>query len=188
MKIKTLMVAAVSVGLASCAARAQETSHEWWSEHFYYDSENKQAFNANEFSFDAFGTFLGNERHFTAFPNTSIHHGTWGGGIGANYFWSQDVGIGVDTSAQDGGVHFLDHVGGNLLVRFPIQQARLAPYVFAGGGRAFNPGWNWYGDAGAGLELRLNPKLGIFGDARYIWKDVAGGDQALLRAGVRLVF
>jgi hypothetical protein len=187
MKIKSsILMGAAIVILSTLAARADD----WMSDHFYYDTNHKQAFNANELSFDAFGSLMGHERTFLAWPNTSIrdHNGSWGGGIGANYFWSQDVGIGVDAGAQDGTQRFIDHVGGNLLVRFPIQPINLAPYVFAGGGRAFNPGWNWYGDAGFGLEFRLNPKFGIFSDARYIWKDIAHNDEALVRAGIRLVF
>jgi hypothetical protein len=39
-----------------------------------------------------------------------------------------------------------------------------------------------------GLEFRFNPKMGVFADARYIWKDEGARDQAALRAGLRLVF
>ena len=162
---------------------------DWRSTHLYYDKDRSDTlFKANEFSLDLFGTYLARERNIEAFPNTSIHHGQWGGGVGANYFWSRDVGIGADTSFQDGGRRFVDHVGGNLFVRLPIEAIRLAPFVFAGGGRSCNPGYNWFGDAGVGVDFRLNPKLAIFGDARYIWKDVAGQDQALLRTGIRLIF
>jgi len=164
----------------------------WWNNTFYYDNSHRPLFGANELTLDLFGTYLAAERRFTSFPNTSIRHGSWGGGIGANYFWSKDVGIGVDTSFQDGAVKFVDHVGGNLIVRLPIEPIRLAPYVFAGGGRRFDPNGAWFGDGGAGLEFRLNPHLGIFGDARYIWGDKAlpngARDQALLRTGLRLAF
>jgi hypothetical protein len=197
MKINKLMMTAAALILTATAARAEDqlwnNPRGWWDQHFYYDVDHKQPYNANEFSVDTFGSFLGNERHFLAFPNTSIRNGTWGGGLGANYFWSKDVGISVQSSAQTRGPRFIDHVGGDLIVRFPLQAIGLAPYVFAGGGRAFNPTYDWFGDAGAGLELRLNPKLGLFGDARYIWKehrDFNGisTDQALLRAGLRFVF
>lgn len=159
----------------------------------YYDQQHQTAFNANEFSLDLFGTYQAPERHFLAWPNTSIRHGgNWGGGVGGNYFFTCMLGIGADTSFLSGTPHFDDHVGGNLILRFPIEPIRMAPYVFGGGGRWFNnPNNVWFADVGAGLEIRLNPKLGIFGDARYIWleRDVfAPHDEAALRAGVRLVF
>ena len=180
MKIKTIVTAVATVVLTVTAARAQD----WVSEHFYYDSEHKPTFNANEWSIDAFGTFLGHERHFSAFPNTSIRNGTWGGGVGGTYYGPRFLGIGVDTSMQDkSGPHFVDHVGGNLFLRLPIEPIKLAPYVFGGGGRAFNPTWNWYWNAGVGLEFRFNPKLGLFSDARYIWKDNHGGDRVTAARG-----
>src|SRR5713101_9418862 len=96
MKINKLMMMAAAVILTASAARAEDqlwnNPKGWWDQHFYYDVDNKQPFNANEFSVDTFASFLGNERHFLAWPNTSIRNGTWGGGLGANYFWSKDVG------------------------------------------------------------------------------------------------
>jgi hypothetical protein len=188
MKIKKLMVlAAVAVVFTATGTRADD----WMKTHMYYDTQHQQAFNANEFSLDLFGTYQAPERHFLAFPNTSIQHGGhWGGGVGGNYFLTPMLGLGADTAFLSGTKHFADHVGGNLILRIPIEAVRLAPYVFGGGGRAFNPTWSWYADVGAGLEIRLNPKLGIFGDARYIWMehDTGATDQAALRAGVRLVF
>ena len=175
---------AVAVLLTATGARADD----WWKTHMYYDTQNQQAFNANEFSLDLFGAYQAPERRFESFPNTSLHHGNWGGGVGGNYFITPQFGLGVDTSFISNTKHFDDHVGGNLIVRIPIEPIRLAPYIFGGGGRAFNPTWSWYADAGVGLELRLNPKMGLFSDARYIWQDNGAGDQAAFRAGIRLVF
>ena len=105
---------------ADTDATATDSSRSWCNDPFYYQRDsNKPLFSANELSLDFFGTYLNPERHFLAWPNTDIHRGTWGGGVGANYFWSKDVGLGVDTSMQDGGSTFFDHVGGNLMVRFP---------------------------------------------------------------------
>ncbi|MDB6125889.1 MAG: hypothetical protein JWQ71_4882 [Pedosphaera sp.] len=211
MKIKTLMMtaAAAMLGIAATTATADtvvvaDTATPpdhiwndpggWWQSTYVYEKDYHNLYNANELTFDLFGSFLGQERRFTDFPNTSIRKGRWGGGIGANYFWSRDVGIGVDTSAQTESRHFVDHVGGNLIVRLPIDVIRLAPYVFAGGGRKFNPQYAWFGDAGAGLEFRLNRHTGLFADARYIWVDRtrtsfgASRDEALLRSGFRLAF
>ncbi|MDB6017634.1 MAG: hypothetical protein JWR19_2123 [Pedosphaera sp.] len=167
---------------------------EWWGETVTWETDikNKPLFNANELNVDLFGTFLASERRFKSFPNTNIRHGHWGGGVGMNYFFTRDLGIGADTSFQTGASDFVDHVGGNIIARIPIEVLRTAPYVFAGGGRKFDPIDQWFGDVGAGLEFRFNRNLGVFGDARYIWLDkiLANGtrDQALLRAGVRVAF
>jgi hypothetical protein len=187
MKIKKWIITAAAAMFVVTAARADD----WLNTRMCYDTGNDQIFNANEVSLDLFGTYQAPERHFLAWPNTSIRHtGNWGGGVGGNYFFTRELGIGVDTSflSGDNVPHFVDHVGGNLIARIPIDVVHLAPYFFGGGGRAFNPAWNWFADVGVGLEFRFNPKMGIFADARYIWKDHGGGDQAALRAGLRLVF
>src|SRR5258708_8418892 len=164
----------------------------WWDSTFYYEHDTRPLFNADELRLDVFGTYLGPERHFGSFPSTSIRHGLWGGGVGVNYFWSRYTGAGVDTSFQDGAHEFVDHVGGNLILRFPFEPVRLAPYIFGGGGLKFDPMDQWFADAGVGLEFRFNWNLGIFGDVQYIWNDrtMPGGrhDEALLRAGLRVAF
>jgi len=178
------MITAAAVVLTAMTARADDG----WNSYFSYDTtHSKPLFNGNEFSFDTFASYMCTE-NVNHWNNGSFDHGKWGGGIGGNYFFLPFVGIDADTSAQCGTKHFFDHVGGNVILRLPIDVAHLAPYIFGGGGRAFNPDWNWFGDAGAGLEFRLNPKFGLFSDGRYIWKDIAGINQIQFRAGVRLVF
>ncbi|HWF17657.1 MAG TPA: outer membrane beta-barrel protein [Verrucomicrobiae bacterium] len=186
MKIKQLMATAAAAILMVTGAKADD----WVNTRLCYDTGHDALFNANEASLDLFGTYQAFERHFLAWPNTSIHHGNYGGGVGGNYFFTRELGIGAEAAflAGTGAPHFTDHVGGNLFLRLPIDVAHIAPYVFGGGGRAFNPTWNWYWDFGVGLEFRFNPKMGIFADARYIWKDEGARDQAALRAGLRLVF
>ena len=166
---------------------APANSRNWWDDRAYYSQENVGLFNANELTLDLFGSYLGRERHFTDFPDHSIRRGTWGGGVGANYFWTREVGIGVDTSFQDGGRRFVDHVSGSLIVRLPIETVHLAPYVFGGAGYEFEPVYEWSAHLGGGLEFRFNPKTAVFADARYIWSDRTG-DQCLVRAGFRLAF
>lgn len=192
MKITKWLGIAATALLVVTSARADD----WWDTRVRYDSGHDQLFNANEFSLDLFGTYQAKEHHFLAWPNTDIkgHNGLWGGGVGGNYFFTRYLGVDAETAFLAETTHFVDHVGGNLIGRFPIDVAHLAPYVFGGGGRSFNPSWraggsyNWFWDVGAGLEFRLNPKLGIFADARYIWLENHNGDQAALRSGIRLVF
>ncbi len=203
MKSKLLITASLMLVMA-VSARADANanapadnppSNGWWNDRFYYDKnpENRPLFHANELTMDFFASYLNPEHNVTAFPNTDIHHGTWGGGVGANYFWSKDVGIGVDTSFQTESSVFVDHVAGNLLMRIPFDCIHLAPYAFAGGGRGFSPIGSWFGDVGAGLEFRFNRNLGIFADGRYIWHDrvisfSGTREQGLFRTGLRVGF
>lgn len=186
MKITKLASLAAGVLLTAAGAQADDS---WFNTRMTYATDNQPLFNANEFSLDLFGAYQANERHFLAWPNTSIHHGNWGGGVGGNYFFTPMLGVGVETTFLSGTRHFDDHINGNFIFRIPIEVAHIAPYVLAGGGRSFNPGWYWFGDAGVGLEFRLNPKMGIFTDARYIWESTSKApDQAALRAGIKVVF
>jgi hypothetical protein len=113
--------------------------------------------------------------------------GTWGGGVGLNYFFLRNVGIGADINIPDNGGPAVDHIVGSLLVRLPIGPSGWAPYLFGGGGRGTDPVWEWQGHGGVGMEYRWNPLTGIFMDGRYVWPDKST-DRLLLRAGLRIVF
>lgn len=196
-----MMTAAVVI-LTATAARADDTLTIQNNKDQTKNDDPVQVFKCNELSADGFLSFIGAERRPLAFPNTSIKRGLWGGGIGVNYFWSRDVGISIDSAAYCGTPRFIQYVNANLLVRFPIEQIRLAPYLFAGAGRAYNPGWSWMGDAGVGFDFRICPKLALFTDGRYVIQNLSeplrtafsnhfgglGPEQLVLRAGVRFVF
>ncbi len=114
-------------------------------------------------------------------------------GLGLTYFPIMYFGIGAESAAYDGTRNFFDYGGGNIYARFPFQCIHLAPYIYGGGGRSFNPNSAWYYNGGAGLEYRICPKFGIFGDARYIWREIADNisghvNQVEARAGVKFIF
>ncbi|MDB6022369.1 MAG: hypothetical protein JWQ04_2226 [Pedosphaera sp.] len=181
MKMKKMILMASAILAIATGARADD----WWSTHAGYSTDHQQLFNANELQLDLFGTYQVDANGF--FPDT-FHNNKWGGGVGGNYFFTRYTGIGVDTAFLAKTPHFDDHVGGNVYLRLPIEVVRLAPYAFGGGGRAFNPTARWFWDVGAGLEFRLNPKLALFADGRYIWKHDAISNQSAIRTGIRLVF
>ncbi len=192
MKLRNALIIAAVITLANGTASAAE--HIWedpggWSRSvFYYDTEAGPRFNANELSLDLFGSYLNPERKFNDLFETNIRHGTWGGGVGLNYFFTRELGIEADVnmSAHEGRI--VDQVLGNLVLRIPIESARIAPYIFGGGGRSVSPDWDWLADAGVGLDFRLSRVTGIFADARYIWHDEKTYDRLLIRTGLRLVF
>ncbi|MFQ3577687.1 MAG: hypothetical protein SNJ52_01575 [Verrucomicrobiia bacterium] len=75
---------------------------------------------------------------------------------------------------------------GVLQLRFPTDC--LAPYVFGTVGGIVD-GENVFSvGGGAGLEYRLSPQIGLFGDGRYVYGD--GGDETsvFVRAGLRFAF
>ena len=180
---KLFMMAAVAV-LGVNATQAEMGN---FGDRFRYDRDSMEKFGDKEFNFDAFGTYQAGERKFSSFPNTNIRHGKFGGGVGLNYFFCKNVGVGSDINIGDNGGNFVDSLSASLIARFPIEQVGLAPYVFAGGGRQFDPAWVWSAHVGGGLEFRLNHHTGIFSDARYVFADKIQ-DYVLLRAGVRLGF
>jgi len=159
--------------------------HTWWGNHWAYNTADR--YTANELSLDMFGSYLAGERRAEDLFKTNIRHGTWGGGVGANYFFTREIGIGGDINIPDDGGNFINNVNGSLIARFPIVNSGLAPYLFGGGGRQTEPVWQWTGHAGVGVEYRFNPVTGIFADGRYMWVDKTA-DEIQFRAGVRFVF
>jgi hypothetical protein len=97
------------------------------------------------------------------------------------------VGIGADAWSEDKTGKFIDDVSGNLIVRFPIANTGLAPYVMGGGGYQFDRVSQSFGQFGGGIEIRFNPHVGIFVDARYLVTRRTS-DYGLGRAGLRFSF
>ncbi len=158
-------------------------------------------FNDREFQLDLFGAYVDGNAGSHAGPYRD--HG-WGGGVGLNYFFTRNIGVGAegvwyDAKENDAkpGEHFGDkafhNINGSLIFRLPIDHLCLAPYAFVGGGAVLD-GAQWaQGFFGFGAEYRVVPnKVGVFADARWnFYGDRYGnGDQNNFgfRAGVRLVF
>jgi hypothetical protein len=156
-----------------------------------------------ELQIDVYGAYVDGNGPSHAGP---IREHGWGGGIGINYFFSRNIGIGVDgtwIAADENAAAGLDdnngdrtvfhNVTGSVIVRFPIDEICLAPYLFAGGGFHVD-GDQWASaHAGVGLEYRIVPnKVGLFTDARftYFGDRYGRGDQnnIMVKAGVRFVF
>lgn len=151
-------------------------------------SPPSERFRAGEFSFDGFGTVsIGQEtiNHLTS--RRVRHDGRLGAGLGVNYFATRQFGFGLDAYSENTGHSVVDSASANFLYRFPFEQIGLAPYVFGGGGRQFDPTELWFAQAGGGLEFRFHRHWGIFGDARYVFTDGAR-NYGLGRFGVRAAF
>ena len=175
MRYKKLLVIAV-LGLCSASSFAQT----YWSERFRYDRESATLFNPNELSLDMFGTYADRDKFNT-------EGDFWGGGLGLNYFLTRYIGIGADSYIEEWKLPY--RVNGSLILRLPIDQLSMAPYLFGGGGREFKYLTQWTYHVGGGLEIRLNSHTGIFADGRRVFSDRDGvKDTALVRFGFRMGF
>ena len=176
MRFKKLLVIAV-LGLCSATSFAQNT---YWSERFRYDRQSATLFNPNEGSLDLFGTYADRNRFAAPAEN-------FGGGLGFNYFLTRYVGIGADSYIEEWKLPY--RVNGSLILRLPIDQIAMAPYVFGGGGREFKYLTQWTYHVGGGVEFSVNSRNGIFADGRRVFSDRSGvTDTALVRFGLRLGF
>lgn len=189
MKIKNVIAVGTALlvtGNIARAAHVWEDPNNWAASHFTYATSGA-LYTPQELSLDLFGTYSAGERRIEDLFETNIRHGEWGGGVGLNYFFTREIGIGGDIKIGDNRGNFVDQALGSLIARLPIANSGFAPYIFGGGGRGFDPAWEWLGHAGVGAEYRFNPATGIFIDSRYVWADKTP-DRILFRAGLRLVF
>ena len=168
----------------------------------YKSVPEETCFNDHEFQLDLFGQYTVGEGPTHAGPMRD--HG-WGGGIGLNYFFLRNVGIGVDAAWLDmkENEHFAGHDGshntalhafsGSVIFRLPIDRLCLAPYVYAGGGFQVD-GEQWAeAHGGVGLEYRFIPhKAAFFVDGRWTYfgdRDGLGDlNNFSARAGFRFIF
>lgn len=157
-------------------------------------------FAAHELQLDIFGQYSVGEGPTQA--GTFRDH-AFGGGIGVNYFFTRNFGLGVDAAwlsakeapytSKKSESTVIHNFSASFIYRFPIDSICMAPYVFAGGGFAVD-GAQWATvHAGAGIEYRVIPqKLGLFADTRWTYLGDRYGHDDLnnvsARVGVRVVF
>jgi hypothetical protein len=187
----------MSLGLVGSTFAGQEMAS---GKEYKGGPEPITCFKDQELQLDIFGAYAdGNRPHAGQFDEHAV-----GGGVGINYFFHRNIGVGVDATwlyggEKNGGDHSNDgnttyhNFTSSLIFRFPIDEICLAPYVFVGGGFHVD-GDQWASaHAGVGLEYRIVPeRIGIFTDARftYFGDRYGDGDQnnIMARAGVRFVF
>lgn len=128
----------------------------------------------------------------------------WGGGADVKYFFSKYWGLGVQGFVLDANSNSAGGALGTFTFRWPIGCSRFAPYGWAGGGVAaggshstwfFNEvhrGGNEFefrrpetnlqnkhaealGQFGAGIEVRLTPRVGVMTD--FAWNVVSAPDN-----------
>ncbi len=159
---KTKTILAISLGvLMSAGAVAQSTD----------------LYSAHEATIDGFGFYGSRDK--------GGHNDAWGLGLGANYFFTENIGAGADTYMDAFTVPYLLNADG--IFRYPIKRTGLAPYGFGGFGRQWDHAAQWLGHIGVGIEYRWRPQMGAFFDAREVFPSETK-DYAVLRFGFRFVF
>ena len=146
-------------------------------------------FQANEWTLDLFGTASVNEEILKNISGDRVtRNGRLGAGGGLTYFLTRYVGIGGDAYTENTAHSFIDNTSGNLYLRLPFDGVHLAPYIYGGAGYQFDPGEAWFGQAGAGLDIRLTHHFGLFVDGRYVLPSRHEENFGVGRAGIRLIF
>lgn len=129
-----------------------------------------------EFQVDAFGEVLTQD-----FDNERS-----AAGFGVNLFFTENFGIGANTSFQDLSGSAFDNVSLRGIWRAPF--GRNAVYLFGGMTRRLQEGeWDLF--LGPGLETRFTPNFGIFAETG-INKQLTGSREATAigRLGIRISF
>jgi hypothetical protein len=146
-------------------------------------------YRSSELSVEGFGTASLGKYALNHVSDSNIRHDArLGAGAGINYFFTRNIGIGVEGYSENTTGAFIDSASANLTVRFPLGQSGFAPYAFGGGGRQFDvANVVWFGQAGAGMEYRFTPHIGVFIDARGVVPDHTKY-YGVARLGMRFAF
>lgn len=92
----------------------------------------------------------------------------YGGGLGANYFFTRGFGAGVRVIAWDTTDRFVDEIDARLIARAPLWD-RVAPYGYVEGTYNVRRGLfrdgAWGAGAGGGLEIALSPHFALKAEA-----------------------
>lgn len=160
-------------------------------------------FKAGEWQIDTFGQYSVGEGPGQV--GLFRDHGV-GGGVGLNYFFSRNIGLGIDAAwlavtespdfqNTDRADHetVIHNFSGSIIGRLPLDRCCLAPYVYLGGGFHVD-GDQWASaHAGVGIEYRIVPnRFGLFVDGRWTYLGDRGGRDDLnffsVRAGFRVIY
>ncbi|HEY0794041.1 MAG TPA: outer membrane beta-barrel protein [Chthoniobacterales bacterium] len=168
-------------------------------------------YRAHEWDLDLFGAYAPAGRDGREY----LGDHAWGGGVAGTYFFTRNLGLGLEGLVLDGTGQRSGDVSGefalNAIGRLPIGNTPWAPYALAGiGGFVPGSGSNFFntfyrgvrreirnsnnedilleGHVGLGIEYRFRKNIGLFTDGRYEFVDKPNNNFGLVRAGVRFAF
>ena len=153
-----------------------------------HQSHERDRYRAEEFSLDIFGSLsLGKQEIENISGNVIEEDSELGIGVGANYFFTRNIGLGADAYSDNSTGSFIDSASANLILRLPLGEGGFAPYAYGGGGRQFDMAEVWFGQVGAGIEYRFTTNFGAFLDARWVIPEEVDY-YGVARLGVRFAF
>ncbi len=154
-----------------------------------HSQPSDQLFRDTELQIDLFGTYSAPQSTIEHLSGNRLDHtGRLGAGVGASFFFLRYIGIGADAYTENTAGSFVDNLSGNLILRLPIDSLHIAPYIYGGGGRQFDPDQTYFGQVGLGLEVRITSHVGLFADGRYVMTTDSSPNFAVARGGVRISF
>jgi hypothetical protein len=186
------MISAATLLVGAAAVQAQTMSatpdNNPLNRSSWFNSEPDELFRPKELSLDVFAAASGDDRHHNDDYGYNHHRdGRGGGGGGLEYFFCRYIGVEAESFALANEHNTESALGGNLVLRLPIGQTGLAPYIFGGGGSEWTYRSEGYSDAGAGLEYRFNKAFSIFADGRA-GLPTHTRDYGMGRFGVKFIF
>lgn len=132
------------------------------------------------------GAYLGAFGGGIIWNHHDIDDNALGGGVLADYFFCENFGIEVSYGAYatDSTTHV---VLGDLIARWPIHSACIAPYLLVGGGLHADGENLGIFHVGAGLEVQVTPRVGVFADGTYNWHNSENRDldATIVRLGLK---
>ena len=164
----------------------------WGAENMTYEQDNRydrdETYRSHELSLDVFGSASLGQETVEELTGESVEEDTkLGAGLGLNYFFTRNLGIGADVYSENTTGDFVDSASASLIFRLPLGQSGFAPYAFGGGGHRFDPSDVWFAQLGAGIEFRLLRQLGVFLDARWVLPE-ENDNYGVARLGMRFAF
>ena len=126
---------------------------------------------------------------FGAYSSTDGEHGTgYGGGLGLNYYFTRNFGLGLDATLVNGRRREVFETTLSFLARYPFEigHIALAPYVKVGLGMEIESTAESVLDMGGGIEWRINSRVGFFTEGTYNFAH--DNDYVQIRTGLRFVF
>ncbi len=107
-----------------------------------------------------------------------------GGGVLAEYFFTENFGLEGSSSAfATEKTHWQFDL--NLVARLPMKNGCWAPYILAGGGLSTNSDTEWNWQVGAGVDVYLTGKMGLFADGSWHFGQGDTEDFTLVRVGLK---
>jgi hypothetical protein len=153
---------------------------------FKAKSDDGQMFHAKEMTLEFSGSYTSAQPGgITRFKNA--WNGVWGGNIEADYWLTQNFAIGAEAGVTDiyeTSSALFTYSAADFKARLPI--GPVAPYCGLALGRNFADG-TYYAAPVVGLEVRLTPRVGVFGDVAWAFQTVEP-DAMRVRFGMVVAF